>query len=472
MPKHSDYGELIKVAGLGSQLAVRGIMPVQSPKNSAQMSNDLTAVNHNWLALWIDVVEGSSFELPNLLANGQVFSVQNSEVFEAPLWHSVNALAKVYGFSILARYSLDLNLMTEAKRKWRYTFRNECSRDEELRSVYLAVRKLIHLRFFHRHSFVGRLSKTRAQAICRTVLGWSFSPGAKSPNAQTSETSSDWEGLELLFTLFKAEAYFQVADILHGAEAFDESFEITKECMKLFETVGARKKANRSKFNLTVARGQAQFEVCYLADFLDLLRTTQNLGDEVLLIACYTNLSGEYESLGSYRNALKMINKALALALKVHHSSQVMDIHAQRVDLLAKLGRKTDALSAFEELNGRYNKFAEAAAQSLTAVHPWLLETDADAFATPESVPCHYWKDKEVSQKHLGGLGETLLRLLSFSPKSSRELIAAIYGIELVGDSSLRRFRDLMYRLQTRFPGLIIHERQKYRLATSAEQLK
>ena len=230
---------------------------------------------------------------------------------------------------------------------------------------------------------------------------------------------------------------------------------------------GSPKKALKSAFNAVVAETQIDPESKSLVtDYSRLAKRALELQETSVAGQAFQNISRELQKLGALRVALTFIHQAIECLEPEAGSLNLFHALAHRAHVLLDSGLSEEAQLDYERCAAAEFKEIRSALAVLDVLQgkverfPDELRT---ALTSTWSERLNFFEGKATPPAKIGDLENTLLAELASGPKTKEELIAVLYGTTLSEDVLENRFKNLLNRVRTRLPELIVLEDGAYR---------
>lgn len=262
--------------------------------------------------------------------------------------------------------------------------------------------------------------------------------------------------------LFKAEALFLSGTAYLNYGLYAESENLFKEASVIFQLALANKKALRSSLCALAAYSCAHPQSRLFYEYTEIYNQCIE-GEEYLSAAtALVNISREFQILGAQSVALDYIDKAIQLFEKKDRGSREHGLAlAHQSELYFEQGLKSQGHSSLLFAISVGNKDVQSACQVVADQYQVNLKT----LPFESTLPTWQERATEGQQVVLSPLESQLIQLLSQSPKDKYELMDQLYGELINFESKEGRLKNLLSRLRTRYPDLIVLREQKYHLS-------
>lgn len=317
-----------------------------------------------------------------------------------------------------------------------YSSNNE--EDEYLKGLYYCS----YIRLMIRKDGLTEDSLVKIQEIS-TVEPWSF---------------------ELHFVL--GMAFMRVGLFEKSAEHFHQSY-------TGFSKISCKRKALIAYQNHVVANINLYPNRSYLAEWSFLVKLARKEKISSMEGGALINLSREYQNIGSFGPALKVIDEALESLEQSMGTYQYYQALFQKCDILIALGRNAEALEVFQL--AKLCPFLELKSSLEIIEKKMNPDKTLSGIEAPESVP---WKERlaEIKsgkkQKAQGSLVQSLIHELEQEPMDKYTLIEKLYPENIDFGVKENRFNVLLSKVRKMYPGLIVKEGSLYKLEMTNKWLQ
>ena len=264
--------------------------------------------------------------------------------------------------------------------------------------------------------------------------------------------------------VWEAESHFLYAMAFETQDQPKVSAEHYFLAYGLFLEVDCERKALRSLFNALVAESRIDPSRMLIHDYMHLAVRARKLGELGLSGVAYLNISREYQKLGARELALKYAREALECSQAEIGSLHYYLIVVHLCHLYLELDRKTEATLEFQR--ARISKFPEIQ-EALNVLENRFATCDR---LKPELTPQNLtptWRERIDSSPldPLSDKEQEVLEIIATRPRSKFDLIERVYGVHLPFEVTENRIKVLLNRLRKKRPGLVVRDKDKYRLS-------
>lgn len=255
--------------------------------------------------------------------------------------------------------------------------------------------------------------------------------------------------------MWHGEIYFVLA---MAAEVLDDQRKSQSLFLKsytAFEGLGFSKKAVKALLNATACESRIYPDGKFIPDYQFILQKALEVNENSVACIALTNISREYQKLGSLNVALEYCDRALVFMKSETGTQQYDLIIAQRAHLLLDLQRLHEAEICFEHL--RTSSFPEA----VEAMNVLLnRQTNAENLLPT-------WKERleDATPLAFSCLEEVLMEYLCESARTREEIIKKLYGDKADYAALENRFFNLVNRVNRKHQGLIYKNKNSYGLS-------
>ncbi|MES2856394.1 MAG: hypothetical protein V4692_11055 [Bdellovibrionota bacterium] len=267
---------------------------------------------------------------------------------------------------------------------------------------------------------------------------------------------------------FKAETAYVLGIYTHDIKDFDAAQAYFLEAGALFDKIGAKKKSLRAHISRVAAYSCFRPESRLFAEYMDIYNRATKIDDHLSAGMALHNISNEFRTLRAHEIALGYIRQAIAVVSEKGFGSREHGLClVHRAHLLLELNRSQEAeKDIFFALT-----ISHAEVQSACRI---LGEKFGMDFNTLPSMRTMFtWnerKESETNTTQLGPLESRLVQILSEGAKTKFEIMESIYGDRIDSEARENRFKSLLSRFRSRFPGIIVLENDRYVLTDHAAQ--
>jgi hypothetical protein len=263
--------------------------------------------------------------------------------------------------------------------------------------------------------------------------------------------------------LFLGEAAFIAAVAHQAAKSFVSSEKYYREAAAKLKAGGAKKKALRALMSSLAAYSCVYPESRLFAEYMEIYKQAMEIMDFQTAGTVQMNISREFQRLDGLNIALDYVTQSIVLFERGAQGSREHGLSlVHRAHLYLQLHRFADAENDFFLALLNPNVEVQSACEVLSEKYHLNLKTlkSDRVLATWQER-----KNEAGTLKPLGKLESELILILSKKPCTKFELMDALYGTLIDHESKENRLKNLMSRVRTRFPGLILLEDSSYRIS-------
>lgn len=278
------------------------------------------------------------------------------------------------------------------------------------------------------------------------------------------------DGLIDQFSYWLGEISFVVAMAYLELKDYENAKKYYRIAYREFDSIGAKKKAVKSLLNVLVAESRADNSKKLLIDYQFVAKKALSAHDSIVAGICYMNISREIQLIGSLNVSLKFINKSIECLQSDHGTTHYYSAILHRCHVLLELGRNFEARLDYEEASmSPYIHIKEAIKLLDLMFHKNKIKNSELQINTEKLDPTWRGRLKDFLHKKqyakLSDLESTLIEYLLEKNRSKDELIELLYGKKIDYPAAENRFRVLMSRLRKRHPGLIVTDKNEFKIA-------
>lgn len=355
----------------------------------------------------------------------ELFELENSDGVQDPLEHAYLQILKVY------------------LRGDHQELKSLCANSNINKISFL--KPLIELRY---QILVSKVDRENIQ----TLTGF-----CKSDN--TLNSLAHWRG-EIAFVV--GMAYLELKEYENAKNIFKVSYQE-------LDLYGAKKKAVKALLNVLVAESRAHNKKKLLIDYEFVANKALAAQDSIVAGICYMNISREVQLIGSLNLALKYINRSITCLMSDQGINHYYSAILQRCHVLLDLGRTLEAQLDYEEALLSPHLHIQEATKILSLMFKKDKPLQNTEIQIEKLDPTWRGRLKDfLSHKkysNLSDLESNLIESLLTKKRTKNELIDILYGNKIDYPAAENRFRVLLSRLKKRHPGLVVSDKNEFKIA-------
>ncbi|MFZ4403237.1 MAG: hypothetical protein ACOYOK_03975 [Pseudobdellovibrionaceae bacterium] len=250
--------------------------------------------------------------------------------------------------------------------------------------------------------------------------------------------------------------YFAKENFLEAKNCFQKSF-------VGFESLNMQRSAVPALQNFLACEINLHPHKDYMMDLVLLYRKARKLNMNNAAAMALLNLSRQMQIRGAIQLAYRYALQAHRLIAPYRSSLQYGLILAQKAHLLILLQQRSPATVLLEELKINPHPSIQKTALNLEKI---LLSQKISSDSLLDKDLPTSWRERlkntlEEKKKQISPLEEKLLGYLSTKNRHQMDIIQFIYGESADLESAQNRFKNLLHRLRSKLPDLIIYNRKQ-----------
>ncbi len=264
-------------------------------------------------------------------------------------------------------------------------------------------------------------------------------------------------------SLLKAEFWFIQAHRAQISKDFARAEDCFIQAAAFYEDGRAHRKALRASFSAVASYSCLKPEARLFSEYHVLFQKGLEVRDYQTAGAALLNISREFQRLDSLSLALEYANQALELYIKHNFGAREHGLTlTHRSQLLFQMGRQIEATKDLQVAATVINAEVQSSVQSLAEKYQVSVNTINSELSLPT------WEERKLDPSTLKGLGRLesqMIEILSRGPTTKFDLIQILYFENIDFEFKEGRFKNLLFRLRQRFPGLIVFQNDMYSIS-------